>query len=257
MKFAIVVSRKDEAGMNIAIFISESNNIKKYFVDCDIVDAEGVDVKLDIKEDFVIFVSKHEGKSEKILACHAPGNWKGAGLGGVGGKVCKTSGNFLKIIFNELNENLFDNWKATMEVTHHGPLVEKPCVFVEIGSNERNWKDKEAGKAVASSIIKSINKFNNLKNTWEVVIAVGGPHYCPNFNKIQFGSKYGVGHVIPQYCLPLTAEMVREAVAKTVEPVKKAIIDWKGCGVSEEREKVVALLKSEGLEVLRTDKISK
>ena len=31
-------------------------------------------------------------------------------------------------------------YKLTLECTHHGPLIEKPCVFIEIGSTETEWE---------------------------------------------------------------------------------------------------------------------
>ena len=92
---------------------------------------------------------------------------------------------------------------------------------------------------------------------YESVVGIGGPHYCPNFNKVQLGSKYAVGHVIPQYAFPVDKEMIREGVVKTNEKVSKVIIDWKGCGKSSERDDLIRVLKEEGLEVLRSDKISK
>ncbi len=259
MKFAIVVSRKDEAGMTIA------GELKK--LDVDFIFLEEISIYADEEvnkkcsdADFVIFATKHESeKKMPALTVHAPGNWGKAELGGEEGKVCKTSAMFLKLLFNILNDEVgkqkLEGYEVTMECTHHGPLIDKLCCFIEIGSSVEEWRDEKAGKVIAKAIINSINKFNNLKNNLEAVICIGGPHYCPNFKKIQLNSEYAVGHVIPQYCLPLTSGMIKDAVAKTVESVKKAIIDWKGCGVSAEREGVIEILKSEGLKILRSDRV--
>ncbi len=212
--------------------------------------------------DFVIFATKHEsGKKMPALTVHAPGNWGKADYGGVAGKVCKTSAMFLKLLFNILNDEAkkqkLGGYETTMECTHHGPLIKIPCCFIEIGSSADEWGDEKAGKVIAMTIKRAINNIVVLDSDYESVIGIGGPHYCPNFNKIQLNSEYAVGHVIPQYCLPLTSDMIREAVGGTFEEVKKAVVDWKGCGCSAEREKVIDLLKQEGLEVLRSDKVEK
>lgn len=283
MKFAIVVSKKDEAGMTIAgeleklgvdvIFLDEisiyadeevSEKCKNLFRNSNDPPTHPNNSETNFKEfDFVIFATKHESeKKMPALTVHAPGNWKGADFGGEEGKVCKTSAMFMKLLFNilkdEASKSELKDYEITMECTHHGPLIEKPCCFVEIGSCVEEWRDVKAGKVIANTIKRAINNVVlEGKRKLEPVVGVGGPHYCPNFSKIQLGSRYAVGHVIPQYCLPLTPEMVREAVIKTVGPVKKAIIDWKGCGVSEEREKVIEILKGEGLEVVRSDRVGR
>jgi len=264
MKFAIVVSRKDEAGRTIA---RELENLGVNFIE---VEQESIYADEEVNEKcagagFVIFATKHESeKKMPDMTVHVPGNWKNADYGGKEGKVCKTSAIFMKMLFNILNDETgkqgLKDYAVTIECTHHGPLIEKPCCFIEIGSSEEEWGDVDAGKVIAMTIKRAIRGWSDpptpltLSQT-EAVIGIGGPHYCPNFSKIQLGSKYAIGHVIPQYALPLTAEIVKEAVAKTVEPVKKAIIDWKGCGISAERKKVIEVLVGCGLEVIRSDKI--
>ena len=159
MNFAVVSSRKDIAGMNIAGFV---HNLQIYFCEGDIIHAE--DICKQVSEDFIIFASRHKGAQEKILSLHAPGNWRDAKFGGMAGKVCKTSARILKVFFQELNKNIPEGWQATLECTHHGPYIEKPCLFIEIGSNEKDWKDKEAAKAIATTIENAVKKIQNQKN---------------------------------------------------------------------------------------------
>ena len=258
MKFAVVASKQDIAGMNIASFIQ---GLPKHFTGTNIIHAESIDKKDQgfsnpIREDFIIFASKHRGAQEKILSLHALGNWKKAEFGGKAGKVCKTSAVVLKTFFQELNKNIPEGWHATLECTHHGPHIEKPCLFIEVGSNEENWKDKEAAKAVAKTIENAIKILqNNIK--YKPAVAIGGPHYCPNFNKIQLNSEYTISHIIPEYALPLTEEMLKEAIRKTIEPVEIVLLDWKGLGKSEERKKVIDLLSRLNLKYKRTNEVEK
>jgi len=250
-KFVIVASRQDPAGMNICSFIS---NLPVHYTEKEIIHAENIDKNLDA--DFIIFASKHQGKTEKMLSLHAPGNWGVAEMGGNEGKICRISGGVMKTIFKELNENIPDGWNLTLECTHHGPYIEKPCCFVEIGSNKDNWENKEAGEKVAKAIESAVKILQNNKE-YKTVIGIGGPHYCPSFNKIQLNSEYAISHIIPEYALPLTEEMIKEAIEKTNEKVEIAIVDWKGTGKSEERDKAIDLLNKTGLKYMRASEVEK
>lgn len=251
MKFAVVASKKDIAGMNIASFVK---SLPKYFFDDEIIFAEQEDeFWKNVKEDFIIFASKHQGKTPKMLSVHAPGNWRKNDYGGVEGKVCLTSASALKAFFQNLNKNIPQGWQATMECTHHGPLIDKPCLFIEIGSSKDDWPDKTAAETVAKAIEDSVNEIKD----FETLIAIGGPHYCPTFNKIQLQSKFAISHVIPEYALPLTREMLQEAIKKTSEKVSAVVLDWKGIGKSEQRQEIIKIIEELGLKHFRTNEIEK
>jgi len=273
-KFLIVASKLDKAGINITTQLSqfrenpvltsmkqESKGFDFYLVENEIIHDESLDMEKINQYDFVIFASKHKsGKGEKALTIHTPGNFRDAELGGKPGKISMTSALFQKFLFEKLNENVkkFDlrNYKVTLEATHHGPLIEKPCVFIEIGSTENEWKDNRAGFIVAKTISDSIKEFE--KNSYrEIAIAIGGPHYCPNFNKIQLNSNVAISHVISQYAFPLTENMVREAIDKTSEEVDFAVLDWKGLGTSEKRDEVTKVLDRLYVNYKRTSEIGK
>lgn len=144
-----------------------------------------------------------------------------------------------------------------MEVTHHGPLIEKPCCFIEIGTTKKEWQDEEAGRIIAVTINKAIKTFEEAKKqNWKSAIGIGSKHYCPNFNKIQLSSEYAVSHIIPNYIFPLTELIIKEAINKTQEKVELAILDWKGMK-GKERQEVVKLLNQLGLKYLKTSDIKK
>jgi len=157
---------------------------------------------------------------------------------------------------NALNKNAKDN-NVTLEVTHHGPLIDKPCCFIEIGSDEPAWQNPELGKILA----KTISEFQDFKPNRKIktAIAIGGPHYCSNFNKIQLSDKsnLAISHIIPKYSLPLSKTMLEQAIEKTQEHTDIILLDWKGCGNSEERQKIIDLIEGLGLKWQRTDKVQK
>lgn len=253
MQFIILASEKDIAGMNIAKELDKLG-IKGYFLQDETIYSENIDKK--IPGDFYIFVSKHQSEKQvKSLTVHAPGNWNQADFGGQVKKVCPISALFLKYIFQILEKNAkHSGYEVSLEVTHHGPYIEKPCCFIEIGSTEKQWKDEKAIKIIAKTVKESILKFKP-KKEWISAIGIGGPHYCPNFNKIQLNTNYSLGHIIPEYHLPLTQDMLQEALEKTIEKPKVAILDWKGCGKSEQRKEIIMLLEKKGITHRRSDQV--
>jgi D-aminoacyl-tRNA deacylase len=259
--YLIVASKLDSAGINITTQLSQFGKFDFYLVDKEIIFTENLDLEKINQYDFIIFASKHQSeKKSKTLSLHAPGNWRTADYGGVIGKTCKSSALFQKQLFEKINkissELNLKEYNVTLECTHHGPLIHKPCVFVEIGSTETEWKDRKAGFVIAKSIYETMKEFK--ENPYnEIAIGIGGPHYCPNFNKIQLNSNIALSHIIPQYVFPLTEEMVREAIEKTDEEVDLILIDWKGLGNSEQRRQIMEILDKFFLPKKRTSEIEK
>ena len=259
--FLIVASKIDTAGINITTQMSQFGNFNFYLVEDEMIYTENLNVEKLNQYDFIIFASKHQSeKGNKTISIHAPGNWRKAELGGEEGRVCKTSALFQKQIFEKLKSNIdkfhLKDYELTLECTHHGPLIKKPCLFVEIGATEKEWKDRKAGFIVAKSISEIISEFK--ENPYnEIAIGIGGPHYCPNFNKIQLNSNIAISHVIPQYALPLTQEMVQEAIAGTDEDIDIILLDWKGLGNAEQRKQITDVLDKFYIQKKRTSEISK
>ena len=69
-------------------------------------------------------------------------------------------------------EHELKNFQITLECTHHGPFIDKPCIFIEIGSTENEWKNRKAGFIIAKTIKEIINEFK--ENTYnEVAVGIG------------------------------------------------------------------------------------
>ena len=271
-KYLVIASKKDLAGVNITTQLSQFrknpllSSMKKdgvsfdfYLIEDEIIHTKNLDLSKINQYDFVIFASKHESKNkEKTLSIHAPGNWSIANLGGESEKICPTSALFSKQLFENIISNArefkLNNYKITLEATHHGPLIEKPCLFLEIGSTPTEWKDNRAGFFLAKVLSETIETFEPSKYR-EVAFGIGGNHYCPTFNKLQEKSNIAISHVIPQYMLPLTQRMIDEAKRKTLEDIDFVVIDWKGCGNSESREQVVDMLEKNYISWKKTSEI--
>lgn len=272
-KYLIVASKQDLAGVNIATQLSQyrkspmlssmnnAPNFDLYLEDEDILHAENLDMSKISKYDFIIFASRHSSQeNKKTLSIHAPGNWSEAKFGGQKHKANRTSALFVKQLFSKLTKqkekHTLNKYEVTMEATHHGPLIDKPCLFIEIGSTPTEWKDRRAGFVIAQAIMEAIKDFHiNPYN--EIAIAIGGPHYCPSFNKLQLDSNVAISHVIPQYALPITEEMVKEAIEKTEEEVDFVILDWKGLGKAEQRDQVLDVLEELYLDYKKISEIKR
>ena len=273
-KYLIVASKKDRAGINITTNLSQfrpspiwtggspdKSVFDFYLVEDEIIYTENLDLEKINKYDFIIFASKHQSeKKERTLSIHAPGEFRNPDTGGVKNAICPSSALFQKFLFEKLNkiadELSLKDYKVTLECTHHGPLINKPCVFIEIGSSDIEWADRRAGFALARVIKEAIDEFKESPYR-EVAIGIGGPHYCPNFNKIQLSSNIAISHIIPNYVAPISEEMILEAKNKTFEEIDLAILDWKGLGISEERQKIIKILEKNYIQWRKTSDIRK
>ncbi len=275
-KIAIIASSKDPAGINIRNQLIElfnfekinekfENNeifqyeniknkiIKLYLTNQDLIFAENIDKK--INADIFIFASKHRSKENTpSFTVHPIGNWDKAEFGGEERKLCFSSAILLKNLFVELNNVAKEsNYELTLETTHHGPYIEKPAVFVEIGSTEKEWNDKKSGEIIARTIM---NGLSNQNEDYKSCILVGGGHYNQAANKVMLRTNYSVGHICPKYALEhIDEEVLLQAVNKTIPKPDIVLLDWKGLG--KEKQRILNLLKDLNFEFKRTDQILK
>ncbi len=261
MQTAIIVSKIDPAGMNIAGFL-EKQELSKYNSELRFVDKESFsneNIDKEIEADLFIFATKHQSaKGVHSLSCHSPGNWDKAEAGGEDKKLCIAPAVLLKQAFIELNKAGKEmHHEITLEVTHHGPYLEKPCMFIEIGSDETNWKNKEAGEVISKvilNLLKNIDDIMNNKNNYKVAFGIGGPHYANTFNKRILETDIAIGHIYPKYMLEkLDKELIQQAMKKTIPKPDFVLLDWKGLG--KEKQKVVNLLKELKIEFKRSDQL--
>lgn len=258
-KYLIVVNKYDRASFNIYLQLKEIGKFDFHVIGKEMIYTENLDLDLISKYDFIIFASKHQSEKQmKTLSVHPVGNWKNADYGGEKGKVGRSSALFMKMLFENLNKYAkkakLNEYAVSLESTHHGPLIDKPSVFIEIGSTDEEWSDVRAAKVLAETISETIKNFK--ENPYnEVAIGIGGPHYCPGFNKIQNGSNFAISHILPEYALPLTEEMLDEAIKKTEEKIDLVMLDWKGMGKSEDRQKIIDMLNKKYINFKRTSEI--
>jgi D-aminoacyl-tRNA deacylase len=177
-------------------------NDKKIFHDN--IDIE-VQKELGLKPKLAIFISRHNSKTgNPTLTVHPIGNYGKALFGGKDKKLIKTSPiimtELLRILkYNANKNNLYHN--VCFEVTHHGPDISIPSLFIEVGSNIEEWKKTLPANIVANTLIQYF-KLNNNEDDYSnipVIIGMGGGHYAPRFTDVALEKKVAFGHMIPTY----------------------------------------------------------
>ncbi|MGA8663638.1 MAG: D-aminoacyl-tRNA deacylase [Thermoplasmata archaeon] len=92
--------------------------------------------------------------------------------------------------------------KVTFEATHHGPELELPAFFVEIGFGTMNAPPIEAVRAFAE-VLPELRPSPKDR----VALAVGGGHYAPHFTELVRERDWAFGHILSRHAL---AEVDRE-----------------------------------------------
>ncbi len=248
----LVASNKDIAGLNIAkhvlshypfketeesfqdnpIYFAEISGRKVNFVKLkeETVNAQNLtDYPADLE--LVVFISRHSSASgTPTLSVHTPGNLGKAELGGLPRKVSVSPANAMKDALKammSLKQKMQLDYEVSYECTHHGPSLNIPTMFVELGSSEKQWNDLKAAETVAHATMEAISRFGASRNN--AVLGIGGPHYNQRFTRIALEGEMVFGHIIPKYAIPwVDATILKQCVEKTLEKVEYAVLDWKG-----------------------------
>jgi D-aminoacyl-tRNA deacylase len=266
----IVASSKDIASLNIKEQIIESypfNKTAEEFQGNSLftADIEGKKVTLatlseesvkaqDLPEKFpdaklIVFISRHSSQSGKpTLSVHTPGNFGDAELGGLPKTLSVSPASAMQNALRALmhfKRVLNLDYEVSFECTHHGPSLNIPSMFVELGSSPAQWCDLRAAKAVAHSAMSAISSFPAPQTS--AVLGIGGTHYNQRFTLMAMVGEATFGHMIPKYAIHLVdAEMLTQCIHKTLEKVSLAVLDWKGIK-SEDKPNLLSALETSGL----------
>lgn len=201
------------------------------------------------KAELIVFISRHSSVSgTPTLSVHTPGNLGPAKLGGIAKRVsispANAMRNALKAIARFKSEMRLD-YEVSYEGTHHGPSLDVPTMFVELGSSPKQWADLRAARAVGHAAMEAISSFGN--PTVKAVLGIGGPHYNSKFSGMALENKMAFGHMIPKYAIQdIDAETIKHCIERTLERVEMVILDWKGIK-GEDKQSLVKMLVDNGV----------
>ncbi|RZN42137.1 MAG: D-tyrosyl-tRNA(Tyr) deacylase [Methanosarcinales archaeon] len=273
-KTTILCSAADQASMNIkenliALHdwvhddeIYESDwcrivTVEKLHIFCDHIDSELE--KRGLPTDMIIFASKHKSDNgQRLFSAHFTGNVGDAKFGGNPRELAPAAPQALKSFLKSVRDLAADTeYEVSMESTHHGPTaLSVPSIYVEIGSGETEWLDRDAGRIVASVILDlCVNMSAGTDIPREqgsaapVAVGFGGGHYAPRQTKLIFETGITFGHNFPKYQLDsLDDGLIREALLKSSADF--VYFDRKSMNAAQ-RNRISAVINDLGYKVMR------
>ncbi len=251
----------DYPSLNKQAFFCREINSLLMVIDSELVFTENFPgINFDVER--FIFLSRHESAAKlPALLLHFTGNWtEDVKLGGNARSLGVSDPVLGKVIFTNLvvqaeNAGVSERVKISLEATHHGPTsINKPLTFVEIGSDLEIWKNKKLGEVWANTLIEAIRDFLNRKTAdYSVAIGFGGPHYAPNFTKVEIRSNIAMSHIAPKYVInDIDRDIIVQAIERSGQRPNLVLLDWKGL-TNDQRKKLLTIFQDmEELNVLRT-----
>ena len=254
----LVAYKNDPAGINMAKFISQDLEKKNgvfrgekfdvLITTSPVISADWLDEKFDY--DGYVFLSKHAAESGTLaLTCHSTGNFDVAKFGGNSQQVAIPFPSFQKTYLQNLwkNRTDFPDFQITIEATHHGPTnLNKPSIFIEIGTTQKQWNDVELCNSIAQIVKKT---FENPLQQFPFAVCFGGTHYSQKFTNEIIKGKFALGTVIPKHALEFLKESLFQHIIERNIDAQVALLDWNSLG--KNKQKVVGLLSTTKLEVIK------
>ncbi len=225
-------------------------NIELYIYLGDLLTLQNVPPMLS-QADVLIFLSKHKSHSSiPTLTCHFTGNFStDSSYGGNPRQLAIAYPSLLKAYLKAVtaaNQKAAE-YEVIIEATHHGPTsIDKPLLFIELGSSEKQWKDENAAAVICNSLLEVLDKgFEHCK---KIGIGLGGTHYPKKFNDLLLKSEFALAAVASKYNLEsIDDEILYQMISRSKENVTHVIVDSNGLG--RQRNRISKLLNTFPLEI--------
>ena len=174
-------------------------------VDAEVFNATG------IKHKSVVYLSRHSSKTgHPSLTVHPIGNFSHARYGGFFRQLvhCCPGGMTRAVrLLHELAREEELPHSVSFEVTHHGPYLNTPTFFIEIGSDADAWEERGPAEVVARTVLEVEPAGNG-----PVVIGVGGGHYAPRHTDVALKKAVCYSHMIPTHAIPGLGQQMLESM---------------------------------------------
>jgi D-aminoacyl-tRNA deacylase len=272
-RYLLVTSYHDLAGITMSHYLTRSagfestsvadpqgesyqsahhRNIQLYVFYGNLLTLENIS-KLYPQADVFIFLSKHKSDSSiPTLTCHFTGNFSTDNShGGYPRQIAIAYPSLLKGYLKAMTDarQKVPGYEVIIEATHHGPTsINKPVLFIELGSSEKQWRDENAAAAICETLLRVLD--NGFERCQKVGIALGGTHYPQKFNKLLLESNIGLAAVASKHNLEaVDPEMLDQMTEKSIERVTHVVLDSKGLG--RQKDIIFKILSDSPLEVYR------
>ena len=206
----------------------------------------------------LLFMSRHHSSAGiTSFTSHSLGNWTNeASLGGMPRKLSTSSPALMLACMRNLSEMAPEGTNKVYEATHHGPLLDTPCTFIEFGGSEATIGERESAEILGQASISAAHAIaDNYQDYSHAVIGIGGNHYPSKFTRLALEKGYAFGHIMPSHAFikddsAWNTDMIEAAVKRSDQEIELAVIDWKSLG-SEPRSAIINKLEELGIDYER------
>lgn len=206
----------------------------------------------------VLFLSKHHSSAGiTSFTSHSLGNWtEEASLGGMPKMLSTSSPALMLACMRNLSKRAPEGSNKVYEATHHGPLLDTPCTFIEFGGSEATMREHESAEILGHASISAANAIaDNAQDYSHAVIGIGGNHYPSKFTKLALEKDYAFGHIMPSHSFikdgsAWNTDMIEAAIKRSDQETEFAVIDWKSMG-SGPRSVIIDKLEELGIDYER------
>ena len=147
----------------------------------------------------LVFPSIHRSEQNvSSLTVHPLGNpGPTADVGGAPGRLVPTDPLRMAAALRALSEGAGAlGVPVTFEATHHGPALELPAFFLEIGYGAEAGPPDPAVALLARVLPELTPSVGD-----RVALALGGGHYAPHFTELVLSRRWAVGHILSKHAL--------------------------------------------------------
>lgn len=223
------------------------DNLDKDLMASDVIDGKEEPGSLEV----IIVLSRHRAASGKpTLTVHPIGNWNNADFGGKERTLVPTSpfwmSEALRCLKRRTQEMELTEFGVSFEATHHGPFLESPIFFIEIGSDESKWELRPPAEAIAKALL------DLFKTEWRddpVAVGLGGGHYQPRITDVILDFRMSVGHMIPTYAMESNPKHVVDLALEKTPKAKHVYVHRKAMKGAQRRY-YIELFDTRGIPVL-------
>ena len=203
-----------------------------------------------IGADEIVFISRHSSAKGIIsFTAHAEGNCNGKN--DLGGKphALSVASPSLMVSFLKAMKGFASGIEVVYEATHHGPLLNTPSCFVELGP------DAVINESDSEELLRKLSRgvyamlYDNSAEYDKVAIGIGGMHYSAKFTRYALEGKYAFSHIMSKYYVD-EVDMLQAAIDRSAIRPDTAVIEWKSINAVS-RNRILAKLEDLGMDYER------
>ena len=178
-----------------------------------------------------------------------------------------------RLLHKKWSKQAIPDFSLSLEVTHHGPVLDVPALFIEVGSTEPYWPNENAAQLLAEIITEGLSlngsnesySWSESNETEPVLITLGGGHYAPKANKLALEPNVWIGHMLANHSLPFGSQdepgmLWKQSIDAAIASTRKAYPGGRiVCNVEKksfkgwQRQLIYQHLDNVGIEVVRTN----